>query len=67
MRIALAGVILALPAVCAAAPGEVRGLWVVRTALVSPEAVDRAVVQAHPRGLKKQLVQVRGRGDAVYK
>jgi uncharacterized lipoprotein YddW (UPF0748 family) len=33
-------------------PAELKGLWVVRTALLSPETVD--------------FVQVRGRGDAFY-
>lgn len=43
-----------------------RGLWVVRTALVSPEAVDQAVEQAAEAGVNALFVQVRGRGDAFY-
>jgi uncharacterized lipoprotein YddW (UPF0748 family) len=43
-----------------------RGLWVVRTALVSPEAVDQAVDQAAAAGFNSLFVQVRGRGDAFY-
>jgi uncharacterized lipoprotein YddW (UPF0748 family) len=45
---------------------EMRGLWVVRTALVSPEAVDRVVDQAAEAGFNALFVQVRGRGDAFY-
>ena len=44
-----------------------RGLWVVRTALVSPEAIDRVVDQAHAAGFNALFVQVRGRGDAFYR
>jgi len=47
-------------------PPEMRGLWVVRTALQSPEAVDRAVEQAARAGFNALFVQVRGRGDAFY-
>jgi uncharacterized lipoprotein YddW (UPF0748 family) len=43
-----------------------RGLWVVRTALVSPEAVDAVVDQAKRAGFNALFVQVRGRGDAFY-
>ena len=43
-----------------------RGLWVVRTALVSPEAVDAVVDQAKQAGFNALFVQVRGRGDAFY-
>jgi uncharacterized lipoprotein YddW (UPF0748 family) len=45
---------------------EVRGLWVVRTAMTSPEAVDEAVDQARDAGINTLFVQVRGRGDAFY-
>lgn len=47
--------------------GEMRGLWVVRTALVSPEAVDQVVDQARTAGFNALFVQVRGRGDAFYR
>jgi uncharacterized lipoprotein YddW (UPF0748 family) len=43
-----------------------RGLWVVRTALVSPQAVDRVVHEAKLAGFNALFVQVRGRGDAFY-
>jgi uncharacterized lipoprotein YddW (UPF0748 family) len=39
----------------------------VRTALVSPEAVDRVVDDAAGAGLNALFVQVRGRGDAFYR
>jgi len=45
---------------------ELRGLWVVRTALVSPQAVDRLVDHARAGGFNALFVQVRGRGDAFY-
>lgn len=56
------------PALSAATTAEeVRGLWVVRTALVSPEAVDRVVDDAAAAGFNTLLVQVRARGDAFYR
>lgn len=45
---------------------EVRGLWVVRTALTSPAAIARMVEGAEAAGFNTLLVQVRGRGDAYY-
>jgi uncharacterized lipoprotein YddW (UPF0748 family) len=51
----------------AAARPEMRGLWVVRTALVSPAAVDKVVDRAREAGFNALLVQVRGRGDAFYR
>ena len=54
------------PLSAATRPAEVRGLWVVRTALVSPEAVDRVVDGAQEGGITDLFVQVRGRGDAFY-
>jgi uncharacterized lipoprotein YddW (UPF0748 family) len=47
--------------------GEMRGIWVVRTALVSPDAIDRVVDDAASAGLNALFVQVRGRGDAFYR
>lgn len=46
--------------------GEMRGVWLVRTALTSPQAVDAAVDEAHRAGANALFVQVRGRGDAFY-
>jgi uncharacterized lipoprotein YddW (UPF0748 family) len=62
--LALLGAAAALPA--AAGSTEMRGLWVVRTALVSPQSVDRVVDQACEAGFNALFVQVRGRGDAFY-
>jgi uncharacterized lipoprotein YddW (UPF0748 family) len=64
-----AGLLLALTpagALAAAAPPELKGLWVVRTALLSPETVDRVVDDASRGGFNALFVQVRGRGDAFY-
>jgi uncharacterized lipoprotein YddW (UPF0748 family) len=61
---------LAVPAIAAPAPrppAELRGLWVVRTALVSPQAVDQTVDAAAEAGFNALFVQVRGRGDAFYR
>jgi uncharacterized lipoprotein YddW (UPF0748 family) len=71
---ALAGLVcatlLASPAPPAAgiekAAGEVRALWVLRTSLTSPSAIDEMVRSARENGFNTLLVQVRGRGDAYY-
>jgi uncharacterized lipoprotein YddW (UPF0748 family) len=49
-----------------AGAGEMRGVWVVRTALATPDAADAAVDDAERAGLTALFVQVRGRGDALY-
>jgi len=71
VRVLLALLLLAFVApsgIAVAAPAqELRGLWVVRTALVSPEAVDRVVDDAAEAGMNALFVQVRGRGDAFYR
>ena len=46
---------------------EVRGVWVVRTSLDSPEEVRETVRRAWEAGFNTLLVQVRGRGDAYYR
>jgi uncharacterized lipoprotein YddW (UPF0748 family) len=46
--------------------GELKGLWVVRTALLSPASVDQVVDDAARAGFTALFVQVRGRGDAFY-
>jgi uncharacterized lipoprotein YddW (UPF0748 family) len=59
--------LLAVAVPAAAAPAEeLRGVWVVRTALVSAEKVDRVVDDAAAGGFNALFVQVRGRGDAFY-
>jgi len=45
---------------------EVRALWVIRTALGSADKVRAMVEQADASGFNTLLVQVRGRGDALY-
>ena len=63
----LAALVLAAALPAAPAKGdEMRGLWVVRTALVSPRAVDKVVDDAKEAGFNALFVQVRGRGDAFY-
>lgn len=47
-------------------PDEVRGLWVLRTSLTAPERIDELVQTAVRGGYNTLLVQVRGRGDALY-
>jgi uncharacterized lipoprotein YddW (UPF0748 family) len=46
---------------------EVRALWVLRTSLASPAAVQQLVQSARDNGFNALLVQVRGRGDAYYR
>ncbi len=57
---------LFLAAFQAAPVPETRGVWIVRTALASPQSVDDIVDRAHEAGLNTIFVQVRGRGDAFY-
>ena len=57
----------ALALVSALDRGEMRGVWVVRTALASPESADAVVDDAARAGLNTLFVQVRGRGDALYR
>jgi uncharacterized lipoprotein YddW (UPF0748 family) len=45
---------------------EVRALWVLRTSLISPEAIGTLVRAANDHGFNTLFVQVRGRGDAYY-
>ena len=68
MNALLALLLLAAPDIQPPLPTpEMRGLWVVRTALVSPAAVDRVVDEAQRAGFNALFVQVRGRGDAFYR
>lgn len=61
------GAPIAGAAVSAASAAEVRALWVTRSTLTSPEAIDRMVAAARGGGFNTILVQVRGRGDAYYR
>lgn len=45
---------------------EIRGVWVVRTTLTSPEGIRRMVRRTHEAGINTLLVQLRGRADAWY-
>lgn len=51
------------------ASGEepVRGLWVIRHNLKSPESIDSMLQFAAAHGFTDLFVQVRGRGDAYYR
>lgn len=66
--VALAAIACAALAAAPGAPADdaVRGLWVLRSTLTSPAAIDRLVADAAANGFNTLLVQVRGRGDAYY-
>ena len=64
--IVLLALLLAGPSLPSASQSEMRGLWVVRTGLLSPESVDQVVDGAARGGFNALFVQVRGRGDAFY-
>src|SRR5262249_9766377 len=67
-----AGVVAAAFAVAAIATArayardEVRALWVVRTSLTSPQAIDAMVGAAQQSGFNTLLGPVRGRGDSFF-
>lgn len=67
MTALLALLLAAAPAASQPSTPEMRGVWVVRTAMVSPQAVDQAVEEAARAGYNALFVQVRGRGDAFYR
>ena len=48
------------------ADDEVRALWVLRTSLTSPQAIEAMVRAARDNGFNTLLVQVRSRGDAYF-
>jgi uncharacterized lipoprotein YddW (UPF0748 family) len=64
--VVFAAVLLAAGRLHTRAAGEVRALWVVRTTLSSPAAIDTMVEAARSAGFNTLLVQVRGRADAYY-
>ena len=49
------------------AADEVRAVWVVRQSLSSPATAREVVAQAAAGGFNTLIVQVRGRGDALYR
>ncbi len=53
-------------AIASDASGEMRGMWVVRQSLASPQSVHQVVVTATKYHINALFVQVRGRGDAWY-
>jgi uncharacterized lipoprotein YddW (UPF0748 family) len=60
--------LLASAAVSAdALKSEFRGLWIVRHDLTTPGKVIRAMGDAKRSGFNAVMVQVRGRGDALYR
>ncbi len=56
----------AIAQTAAAAPAEIRALWVLRSSLTTPASISALVHTAHEQGFTTLLVQVRGRGDAYY-
>jgi len=48
------------------AADAVRGLWLDRTRLTSPQSIDDAVASAVKDGFNTLIVQVRGRGDSYF-
>jgi uncharacterized lipoprotein YddW (UPF0748 family) len=50
----------------ASATDDIRGLWVQRTSLTSPQKIATMVAAARDNGFNTLLVQVRGRGEAYY-
>lgn len=48
------------------ATDDIRGLWVQRTSLTSPQKIATMVAAARDNGFNTLLVQVRGRGEAYY-
>jgi uncharacterized lipoprotein YddW (UPF0748 family) len=66
LSVAIEGIAPLSAADAIAAGPEVRALWVVRTALSSPAAIDTMVNAARAAGFNTLLIQVRGRADAYY-
>jgi uncharacterized lipoprotein YddW (UPF0748 family) len=54
------------PASDAAAPGEIRAMWVLRGSLTTPDQISTLVRAARDHGFNTLFVQVRGRGDAYF-
>jgi uncharacterized lipoprotein YddW (UPF0748 family) len=49
------------------AASDVRGLWVLRTSLASEDSIRAMIRSAQAGGFNTVLVQVRGRGEALYR
>jgi uncharacterized lipoprotein YddW (UPF0748 family) len=67
MRTIVAALLALAAASPAQQPSEVRAVWVVRSSITSPQAVDKVVADAKAAGINTLVVQVRGRGDAYYR
>ena len=67
--VAAAAALLPRPALRAqaAAPDDVRGLWVLSASLTSPGAIAAVVDAARNAGFNTLIVQVRARGEAYYR
>ena len=63
----VAYVLGAAPTAAGRQAAEVRGLWVPRTSLSSPERITAMVRAAQAGGFNTLLLQVRGRGEAFYR
>jgi uncharacterized lipoprotein YddW (UPF0748 family) len=50
-----------------AVPEEMRGMWVMRFSLASPQSIRNIVAEAARHNFNTLFVQVRGRGDAWYR
>jgi uncharacterized lipoprotein YddW (UPF0748 family) len=50
-----------------ASSSDIRGVWVLRTSLTSAESIAKMVQAVRAAGLNTILVQVRGRGEALYR
>jgi len=64
--LAFATIATALSIDAVVAADEVRALWVVRTTLSSPAAIETMVATARASGFNTLIVQVRGRADSYY-
>jgi len=64
LTIVLASIVLCATQITAR--DEVRALWVARTSLSSPQAIDSMVAAAQQSGFNALLVEVRGRGDSYF-
>lgn len=67
MRLRLLGVAAALLAALGCGPRPPSAVWVVRTAIATPEGAAAAAQQVREAGFDTVLLQVRGRGDAYYR
>jgi uncharacterized lipoprotein YddW (UPF0748 family) len=68
MRTAIAGA-AAVAVLCSMrvlARDEVRALWVARSSLSSPRAIETMVAAAQESGFNALLVEIRGRGDSYF-